>query len=203
MGINIEDGKGSGQLAQVESNRLRVTATDCSLSNHVTLDADDGGVYSVVATHTWAGAGTFYPLFIQNTDPNYLMVLEKINVEVVSTSGGTAVPNVGDYFSLLFASVYSAAGTPYTPININRTSTKVANVSAFIANPTLTVTAAVEGNRLHPQANGVTNDLIVTGVNDIVLGRNNTLAIRYITLTTAGTALVNLKFLMVAAASMG
>ncbi len=193
---------GSGTLAAIANNRIRATVAACALTNHVTLDQSDGGVFTVIGTATITGAGTFYPLFIQNTDPSYLMVIDRLFVEVVGTSGGTAIPNAGDYFSSLFLSTYTSGGTPYTPIVLNRTSTKVANGVFYVANPTLGVGSVVESHRLYPQANGTSYELIPSRLDDIVLGRSNTLAVRYTTATTSGTILSAVTFMMASIDSM-
>lgn len=203
MGITLEDGKGSGGLAQVEDNRLRATVTACTLSNHITLDSKDGGVFTTVGTATITVAGTYYPMFIQNTDPSFLLVFERIIVEIVGVTGGTALPNVGDYFSLLFNSTYTSGGTPITPVNLNRTSTKVANVAAYNNNPVLGVATILESHRWYPpNAQGTAFELIRPETDDIILGRNHTVAIRYITANTGGTVLVTIKFLLASADSM-
>lgn len=203
MGLTIEDGKGSGQLAQVDDNRLRATVTSCTLSNHVTLDQTDGGIFTAVGTATITGATSFFPMFIQNTDPNFLLVIERIIVEIVGATGGTALPNVGDFFSLLFNTTYTSGGTAITPVILNRTSTKVANANVFNNNPTLGVATALESHRWYPLSNGTTFELIRPETDDIVLGRNNTLAVRYTTTNTGGTILTTVKFILASVDSMG
>ena len=203
MGLTIEDGKGSGELVQVQENRIRATVSSCSLSNHITLDPDDGGVFSVIGTATVAGAGTYYPLFIQNTDPSLMLVIERILVEPIGTTGGTAIPNAGDYFSLLFNVTYTSGGTAITPVILNRTSTKAANVTTYHNNPTLGVGSVLESHRWYPLSNGTAFELIRPETDDIILGRSNTMAVRYITATTAGTILVSIKFFLANPESMG
>ena len=197
MGIQIEDGLGTGVLAAINSeHRLRTLGISGGMSTHVSVDDVEGGVYTVIATATIAGAGTYYPFFIINNDPSFLLIPDRIMVEVVGTTGGTAIPNAGDYFSLLFNTTYTSGGTAFTPTNLNRTSTKVANVTAYYNNPTLGVASAIESHRWYSQANGVAFELIRPETNDIILGRSNTLAVRYITATTAGTILVTIKFML-------
>jgi hypothetical protein len=156
---------------------------------------NDGGVFTVLGTATITGAASFYPLFIQNTDPSYLMVIDRVFVQVVGATGGTAPPNAGDYFSALLNTTGSG-GTAVTPTNLNRTSTKVANCTALNLNPTVVITSALESHRWFSQSNGVAYELVPSRLDDMILGRNNTLAIRYTTTNTSGTVLATVTFMM-------
>lgn len=192
MGLQIEDGTGSGNLAGVTANKLRTLSVDLPLTFHQSLDEHHQNVYTAIGTVTPA-AGAVVSFFLQNDDTSLYLIVDKVLVQVVGTSGGTAVPNTGAYVSLGFGRTYSAGGTAVTPVNQNRTATKSASVTAYHNGPTLTGTF-VESYRWYAEPNAKAFDLICTHTDDIVLGRTNTLEVRYTSDNTGGTVLTVIKF---------
>ena len=194
MGITIEDGKGSGICAEItEDNRLRTMTVANSLTNHIASSMHQN-VYSVIGTATVV-AGTVVPLFIQNNDPSLELIIDRVLIQGASISGGTAIPNNVAYFSLGYGRTFSAGGADVTPVNTNKTSTKVANVIAKGTNPTLAGTFA-ESHRWYIEGNGKAFELVNVRTDDIILGRSNTLEIRYTSDNIAGTVLAFVKFIM-------
>lgn len=193
MGIQIEDGKGSGLLAEVSSeNLLRTLSVAGSVAGHISND--DGGVFSTFGTATVA-SGTIVALFIQNNASSELFVLDRLLVEGIDIGGGTAIPNQGAFFSLGFNRTFSSGGTSLTPVVLNRTSVTIANVSVVGSNPNLAGTF-LESHRWYIQANGIAFEMIRPEIDDIILGRSNTLEIRYTSNNTSGTILALAKFIM-------
>lgn len=193
MGIQLEDGKGTGILQAVNDEGLARTLTVAgTLSCHASND--DGDTFTVFGTATVA-SGTVVALFIQNNDPSLLFLLDHLTVQGVSLTGGVALPSANSFFSLGYNRTTTSGGTTLTPVCINRTSVSVANVTALGGNPNMTGTF-LEGQRWYIQANGVAFDLAISRDDDIILGRTNTLELRYQSDNSTGLVLANMKFIV-------
>ena len=189
MGIQIEDGTGSGIQAEVtDENRLRVVASAGSLTNHVSVT--DGNVFTVIGTATVV-SGTTVVLHIINNDQAQILVIDRIVVQATNMGG---VPTSGTYFSLGYGRTVTSGGTSVTPVNLNRTATKVANVTVTSSNPNVTGTFA-ESHRWLIESNGIAFELLAPRINDTVLGRSNTVEVQLVS-NTSGNALTILKFMM-------
>lgn len=163
-----------------------------SLTSHASIDDEDGGVYTILGTTTPAN-GTKTILWIQNDSSEFILVPDRVYVEAV---GITGIPTSSIYISLGFDRTYSSGGTTATPININRTSTKTADVTAKYDGPTLSGTF-VESHRWYPDAASAASfDMIVTRANDMVLGRTDTMEIQVVSNSATGTVLALVKFMM-------
>ena len=193
MGIQIEDGTGTGVLAEVNlENLLRTLTVAGSLSSHESQD--DGTAFTVFGTST-VTSGIVVALHIINNDPSLLFVVDRLTVQGVSISGGLTLPSQASFFSLGYNRTVTSGGTTLTPTTLNRTSVTVANITSTAGNPTMSGTFA-EGQRWYIQANGVAFDMTVSRDNDIILGRTNTLEVRYTSDNTSGTVLAVMKFIM-------
>ena len=198
MGLQIEDGTGTGQLVEVSDNRLRAFAVGVSLTNHISLEQDNQTVFTALGTSTVV-SGTTVLLHIINNDPSNLLVVDRV---VVQSAGlGGTLPLSGTYFSLGYNRTVTSGGTVLTPVNLNRTATKVANVTATSGNPNMTGTF-LESHRWLVQANGVAFELITPESNDILLGRSNTIEVQ-LNSNTSGNILTIFKFFMATAEHMG
>jgi hypothetical protein len=194
MGIQIEDGKGTGILAEVNlENLLRTLTVSGSLSSHESND--DGTSFTVVGTAT-VTSGIVVVLHMINNDPSLLFLVDRLTVQGVSISGGVAIPNQTSFFSLGYNRTVTSGGVALTPVTLNRTAVTVANVTTTGGNPNMTGTF-VEGQRWYIQANGVAFDMTISRDDDIILGRTNTIEVRYTSDNTSGTVIANMKFIMV------
>lgn len=189
MGLQLEDGTGSGQLVEVSDNRLRAMAVNVSLTNHISLEQANQTVFTAIGTATVV-SGTTVLLHIINNDPSNLLVIDRVVVQAAGL-GGT-LPLSGTYFSLGYNRTVTSGGTAITPVNLNRTATKIANVTATSSNPNMTGTF-VESHRWLVQANGVAFELITPASNDIILGRSNTVEVQ-LNSNTSGNILTIFKF---------
>lgn len=200
MGIQIEDGKGTGILAAVsDENLIRTLSETGPTAGHVSNVA--GNTYSVIGTANVV-SGIVVALHIVNNDPTLIFALDRCIVEGVSISGAgtpnTPIPNQGAFFSLGYNRTVSSGGTSSVPTTLNRTSVTVANVTAIAGNPNMNATPTfVESHRWYIQANGIAFELIRPEVDDIILGRTNTMEIRYTSDNTSGTVIAIAKFIMV------
>lgn len=193
MGITIEDGKGTGVLAAVnDENLLRTLTVAGTLAGHIS--DDDGTVFSTFGTTTVA-SGIVVALHVINNDPSLLLLLDRVLVQGVDIGGGTAIPNQGAFFSLGYNRTITSGGTALTPTTLNRTAVTVANVTATGGNPNM-AGIFIESHRWYIQANGVAFELIRPEVDDILLGRTNTMEVRYTSNNTSGTVMALCKFIM-------
>lgn len=193
MGIQIEDGRGTGVLAAVnDENLLRTLTVAGSFSGHISHD--DGTAFTVFGTST-VSSGIVVPLTIVNNDPSLLFVIDRLTIQGVSISGGTAIPTEKAFFSIGYNRTVTSGGISLTPICSNRTSVSVANVTATGGNPNMTG-IFVEGQRWYIQGQGIAYDLIISREDDIILGRTNTTEIRYTSDNTSGTVLTTMTFIM-------
>jgi hypothetical protein len=192
MGIQIEDGTGSGGLVGVTSNKLRTLSVNIPITFHQSIDEHHQNVYTAIGTAT-PSSGVVIPFFLQNNDSSLLLVVDRLYVQAVNLTGGTALPNTGAYISLGFGRTYSSGGSAVTPVNQNRTSTNTASVTAYHNNPTLSGTF-VEAYRWYAEPSAKTFELIAQKTDDIALGRTNTLEVRYTSDNTGGAILVGIKF---------
>ena len=203
MGLQIEDGTGSGQLVEVSDNRLRAFAVNVSLTNHLSLEQANQTVFTVVGTAVIV-SGTTVVLHVINNDPSDMLVIDRVAVQAIPSiiSGPGSAPSSGTYFSLGYGRTVTSGGTVVTPINLNRTATKVANVTATSSNPNMTGTF-VESHRWLVQGSGAAFELITPASNDIILGRANTVEIQYNSTITSATMLTIFKFFMTTPEHMG
>lgn len=198
MGIMIEDGTGSGKLAQVSDERLRTFAVSSSLTNHISAGHDNQTVFTAIGTATVV-SGTTVLLHVINNDQSNLLVLDRVTVQA-SGLGGT-LPLSGTYFSLGYGRTVTSGGTAITPVNLNRTATNAANVTATSSNPNMTGTF-VESHRWLVQSNGQVFELITPKSDDIMLGRSNTVEVQ-LNSNTSGNVLTIFKFFMTTPEHMG
>lgn len=196
MGIQIEDGTGTGILAAVSDENLVRTLSETGVTaGHVSNVA--GNTYSVIGTATVV-SGIVVALHIVNNDPTLIFALDRCLVQGVSISGGTIIPNQGAFFSLGYNRTVSSGGTSSLPTTLNRTAVTIANVTATAGNPNMNaIPTFVESHRWYIQANGVAFELIRPEVDDIILGRTNTMEVRYTSDNTSGTVIATAKFIMV------
>src|SRR3972149_8600985 len=173
MGLQIEDGTGSGTLVQVSDNRLRAFAVNVPLTNHISVEATNQTVFTAIGTATVV-SGTTVLLHVINNDPSNLLVMDRVVVQGTNLGG---IPTSGTYFSLGYGRTVTSGGTSITPVNLNRTAVNVANVTATASNPNMTGTF-VESNRWLVQANGTAFELIHSASDDIILGRANTVEVQ-------------------------
>lgn len=129
-------------------------------------------------------------MFIQNTDTTKLLIFDRIFVQVV---GIASIPGANEYFSMGFGRTFSSGGADVVPVNQNKMSTSAATGLFKTTSPTL-IGTYTESHRWYAQGNGVAFETISARANDIILGRSNTLEIRYISAGAVGTALTLAKF---------
>ncbi len=189
MGIQIEDGGGSGRLARVtKQQQLKV----CSESHHIQHHHSRffGDVYQVISTDTGITAATQTLLHLKNTDSTKLLVVSYIRMQAITDTASK--PVVGEYFEVGFGRTVSSGGTATTPVNSNRTSGNIANVTATGVDPTMAGTFD-QIDTIYNTASA--EDSKYTKEGSLILGLNDTIEVRF-TSAGAGEAKARITFLM-------
>lgn len=170
MGLQIEDGKGKGYIAEVdEYNRL---ATLAVTETELISESEDGNAYSWSnISYDYAAADTI--LLVRSDSPTAVLHIDHIYLH-----GSTATEVVIHSPTATF----TPAGTAVTGVNLNRTSGKVALATAK-ANETGNVQGAVLWRGAIAGA-GVDSVMIDIG-SAIVLGNEQSIGVDYVTDGTA------------------
>ena len=190
MPDSIKDGS-SGYTAKVGSdNRLRVYAKSGSIQ-HAVSEADEDA-YQVIGTASLS-SGTTTALHITNNDPVKNMIITYLRHQIVGQSGGTAFPNVDNYFSVSLTRTYVSGGSLCTPVNVYSGSGNTANITAYCSAPTLSGTA-LEIDRWYTKAEADMNTFNKEGA--LIIPPNSTIEISYIGDQTSGTIYARASFIM-------
>lgn len=207
MGIVIEDGMGTGELAEVFENRLRTFSVQDSLMNHTSIDSDHQTVFdtfgTIVVVSGMTGVSAGIILFVQNNDPTRFLVVDRIYIQVAQPVAA-ALPQTSTYFSVGFGRIFTSGGTVLTPVNENRFTTNVANVTAVNSTALLGVTGTfTEAMRFYPQS-GPVFEIVPQGADSIILVRGNSIEVDINAgLLGSGTALAVMRFAMILPGHMG
>ena len=190
MGV-IEDGKGTGIKAQVDSdNKLLVRSFSESIQHSVSHS--DGQAYQLIGTANLSD-GIVVTVHIINNSSDLDIVVTYIRHQILDAGGGTLFPNSSNYFRIALGRNYSSGGTMVSPININTSSANSAAATAYNDNPVLTGTAK-EIDRWYTKENGDMNVFNKEGA--VILGNNGTLELSYVGDQTSGIIYSRISFIM-------
>ncbi len=189
MGLQIEDGGGTGRTVKVTSGYQLKTRTE---SHHIQHHHSrfHGEVYQVISTDTGITAATQTLLHIKNTDPTKVLVIKDIRMQAITDTASK--PVVGEYFEAGFGRTVASGGEVATPVNLNRTSGNVASVTCTGVDPVMAGTF-IQIDKQYNQASG--DEYIYENDGSIVLGLNDTFEIR-LGSAGAGEAKVRVTFIM-------
>jgi hypothetical protein len=209
MGITIEDGLGSGEMAEVFDNRLRTFAVQDSLMNHLSVEPEHQTVYDTVGTITIASGITSASggivLFLQNNDPSRFIIIDRIYVQVAQPVAAS-LPQTSTYFSVGFGRTYLSGGTALNMVNENRFTTNTALATAVNVNGAtlLGLTGTVtEALRFYPQA-GPVFEIVPQAGDSIILTRGNSIEVDFSAgILGSGVALAVMRFAQVLPGHMG
>lgn len=192
MAEQIKDGKGRGFQVEVNSdNQIVAAAVSQSIQHFVSRFKEQA--YQVIGTATLA-AGTVAALHIKNISSDKLLTVTYLRHQIISPTGGTALPNTSNYFRLAFGRERQSGGAEVTPVNVNNGSGVTAEVEAYQSNPTLTGTA-VEIDRWYTKADGDMNTFRKEGA--VLINPGRTLEFSYVGDQVSGLLYARLSFLMV------
>ena len=189
-GITIKN-PGSGDQARVSTDgQLFTQAENLPLQHYISRFR--GQAYQFQMNHTISGTGTKVVGHIRNNSPTLSLVATFARLQAIGLTGGTTLPDDGNYWALGFGRTFSSGGTSTTPINMNRNSGNAAAVIAYDNNPTLAGTFD-EFDRFYPTDGG---QFSFNKEGSLILGANDTLEFRFVTDHTAGELYARLTFLM-------
>jgi hypothetical protein len=207
MGITIEDGLGSGEMAEVFDNRLRTFAVQDSLMNHLSVEPEHQTVYDAFGTIVIAsgitGVSGGVVLFVQNNDPVRFLIVDRIYVQIAQPAA--VLPLQSTYISVGFGRTYLSGGNVITPVNENRFTTNVA--IATVANSTGAILGLTgtftEALRYYPQG-GPVFEIVPQAGDSIILTRGNSIEVDLSAgLLGSGVALAVMRFAQVLPGHMG
>jgi hypothetical protein len=185
----IEDGKGGGYTAEVNSsNQLQTIAEVHELQHHES--AQHGNAFQVIGSMTPA-SGTNNVLYLENEHTTLEFAISYIRVQVVDLSGGTTIPSANTYFQFGFENTYTSGGDTTTPVNMNNASSKVADVTAYTNGPTLGG-SFTEIDRWYVKADG--EMMVFNKHGSIIMPKNKAFIVRLVTDHSAGVAYCRTTF---------
>ncbi len=191
MTLMVKDGTGKGYLAKVsKDNHLQVESVAETIQHHISKEEQQA--YQLIGTANLAAAAVVC-LHIKNTSSTRILVGTYIRHQIIDQSGGTALPNVSNYFKISFDRIYSSGGSSITPVNMYAGSGKAAEVTAFGSAPTLTGTAN-EFDRWYTKQEADMNVFIKEG--SIILPPGQTMELAYVGDQTGGIIYSRLSFIM-------
>jgi len=191
--VIIEDGRGSGKKAGVDSdNRLAVNSRSESLQ-HFTSHEEEQAYQVLTLTSITAGASTAIT-HIKNLSSERDMVITYIRHQILGNIG--TIPSIdgnGNYFLISAKETYSSGGVIVEPINIKIGSGNESGVQVYTDNPII-AGVGVEVDRFYTQNFGDMNVLNKEGA--LIVKPQNTLSTKYISDDVEGVLYTRISFLM-------
>lgn len=171
--MRIEDGKGSGKVAEVDAaNRLRTSAAALDEITRVSLDSGSAFIWTSQDTDIDA-ADTM--LLVRNDSEKPLII------DGFIITGGNAISR---YECHIVTASFTAAGTAIANFNMNTGSANVANVTAFEDE-----TGNTQGTVIYDITAGVTITVQVP-TPGLVLAQGHSFGIDQVTESTAGNVTI-------------
>jgi len=185
----IKDGTGKGFNAQVyENNKLAVDSKSASLQH--TISAEENQAYQMIGISTLSSGETIVMQITNRSSSNIVMTY--LRHQIVGASGGTAFPNVNNYFSIRLGRTYYSGGTELSPVNVYAGSGNSPNIEAY-SDPTL-VGTPLEIDRWYTKADGDMYTFNKEGA--LIIPTNQGFEITYQGDQTSGTIYARVSFIM-------
>lgn len=191
MGFEIEGSTGL-PLDITTEYQAKVRAENHELQHHISWAS--GEVYQAMGIDTGITAQTQTILHLKNTSSTHLMVLSFLRIQAITNTASK--PVVGEYFQFGFDDTVTSGGTVITPTNMNNADLSGNTADAVVTgstDPTMAGTF-VEIDRWNNEGN---NEHIYNKAGSIILGRNRTFSVRFVT-TGTGEARARATFSMMA-----
>jgi hypothetical protein len=187
----INDGTGGCHAAKVgPDGKLSVLSKNRSLQHAVS--EEDQRAFQILTTTNLA-SGTVVAMHLKNTNEDKNVTFTYIRHQIVGATGGTAFPNVNNYFRVAADRTYDSGGVEITPVNVNIKSGITSGVTAFNGNPTLAGTAQ-EIDRWYTKANGDMNSFNKEGA--LILSPNQTIELSYVGDHSGGLIYTRVSFVV-------
>lgn len=189
MGLQIEDGTGTGRQAAVNSeNNLLVSAVSASIQHHVS--EAHGKAFQVQAIDSGITAKTQTILHLKNNSSTSDIVVTYVRLQAITTA---TLPEAGTYFEIGFDDDVASGGAELTSVNTNRNSGHTADSLATGGDPVMSDTMVVSDTQ-YVEGNG--KEITYNKEGTFILGKNHTLSIRFTT-TGTGVAKARISYLMI------
>lgn len=190
MGLQIEDGTGTGKIAKVTlQNQLEVRNENLELQHWISRYK--GNTYQAISVDTGITAKTQTLLHLKNTDTEKSCVISFIRMQAITNTASK--PVVGEYFQIGLGETVASGGTTTTPVNMNTSSGNTASVTATGVDPTMAGTFT-EIDRIYHKASG--DEYTFNKQGSIILGLNDTFSVRFVSAGT-GEAKCRITFMMI------
>lgn len=186
--MKIEDGKGTGKLAEVNSeNRLLVESI--SVSEQHNISKEDQESYQVEGEIDIATSEKTI-LVLTNTSNTKDAVVSFIRIMSI----GAAAASASSYFNVKLGGGYSSGGTTVSPVNVYIDSPKDADVTAYEGSGTDIV---MSGTPIQIDRNYTANSMqSYNKEGSIVIPKNSSVSITHLGSTIAGKAYARISFFM-------
>lgn len=190
MGLQIEDGRGSGMLAKVtETFQLETRSESHELQHHISRN--DGNAYQVLSIDTGITATTQTLLHLKNNDSSKALIVSFIRMQAITDTASK--PVAGEYFEMGFGRTVASGGTAATPVNLNSTSGNTASITATGVEPTMAGTF----QSIDRQYNIAScEEVPFSKQGSIILGLNDTFEVRFVS-GGVGEAKCRITFMMI------
>lgn len=186
----IESGTGNGTLAGVDDDNRILTASFNIPFEH--LIAKDYQKTFIVQGEATPINGSKTILYVENNSQSDRLVLNRLILTSI-VSGGTALPNTSNYFSLDVGSIYQSGGTLVNPVNLSTGSSVVSNSRCYADGYTL---ASPGSTALKYYASGLTTtDFPLQG--GIIILPGKAVSVTYIGDNTGGVVSAAMGFSVV------
>lgn len=181
----------NGTIAAVSNDYQLLTQSEMLSLQHW-ISRYKSNTYQVIGTATVANSKVTV-LHIKNTDSTRFLAVSYLRLAALGLTGGTAPPDVANYFDIGTGRTVSSGGATATPVNTNRSSGRVAVVTATQTAPTMTGTdTLLDRHYLKEQG----EEFRYNKEGSVILGLNDTLEISFTSDNTAGTAYARVTFMM-------
>lgn len=187
MAIEIKN-YSDGTLAGVTTdNQLRVVSENQELQHFISWVKEDA--YQVIAHDTGITAQNQTILHIKNTSSTKKCVISFIRLSAITNTASK--PVVGEYWQMGVGDTIASGGSTVTPVNMNASSGRVAEVTCTTGDPTEGDTFT-EIDRVYNQ----NNEHTYNKQGSIILGLNDTFSIKLLSAGT-GQATARVTFMMI------
>lgn len=142
----IDDGKGKGFMAGVDSANRLLTLAQTITSREVGAIAGDASYFFTTGQLTLTSANESGLLYVKNQSPNRVFVLESLQVSLGLSAGGTAKDVVVKIYPNPTAGTLLTAGTTVSAVNSNFGSSVPAQAQVLVG---------AEGSTIVPTATNI------------------------------------------------
>lgn len=170
MSLQIEDGKGRGNIAAVNSRQRLLTIGNINTGSHY-ASLEDGRCFNVVSEDDDAAAGDFI-LYIKNDSTERLLIVDVVRVQAENAVTWKVWQVTGT----------ATGGTTLTPKNMNLGS-GISAVGTFLGNSAVGG-LSTDGEMIAPARTPANTSLNIPFDDTLILGTNDAIAIEYDTGTT-------------------